>query len=239
MRTKEFDSLQESTGEHNLAGKTGGAVTLAVGMAKVFSALPGMGRLMGYWYHFVIMFEALFILTLLETGTRVARFIFQETVQQFLPERLAGNRSVNLVLNVTLELGRMRLVGLSALFRQHRHLVADDGHRQSTAGDDRPGRRHDVPAWHMPRGAATPSAPAFRWYLPWPRSSPPASRASRVGGKSLREIEVALTMARIEPLSTQPGPIRDIRVAIWDYLEKSPWCSQASGAAAHAAALPP
>ncbi len=111
MRTKEFDSLQESTGEHNLAGKTGGAVTLAVGMAKVFSALPGMGRLMGYWYHFVIMFEALFILTLLETGTRVARFIFQETVQQFLPERLAGKRSVNLGLNVALSLGVCGLWG--------------------------------------------------------------------------------------------------------------------------------
>jgi carbon starvation protein len=104
MRTKEFDSLQESTGEHNLAGKTGGAVTLAVGMAKVFSALPGMSTLMGYWYHFVIMFEALFILTLLETGTRVARFIFQETVQQFLPERLARNWNVCLALNVGLSL---------------------------------------------------------------------------------------------------------------------------------------
>ena len=62
-------------------------MTLAVGMAKVFSSLPGMRALMSYWYHFVIMFEALFILTLLETGTRVARFIFQETVHQFLPRR--------------------------------------------------------------------------------------------------------------------------------------------------------
>jgi carbon starvation protein len=61
-----------------LANRTGGAVTLAVGMAKVFSSVPGMKALMAYWYHFVIMFEALFILTLLETGTRVARFVFQE-----------------------------------------------------------------------------------------------------------------------------------------------------------------
>ncbi|MEI8373094.1 MAG: carbon starvation protein A [Planctomycetota bacterium] len=102
MTPKEFDWLQASTGEKNLAGKTGGAVTLAVGMAKVFSSLPGMSSLMSYWYHFVIMFEALFILTLLETGTRVARFIFQETVHQFLPKSLAQRRDVNLVLNVAL-----------------------------------------------------------------------------------------------------------------------------------------
>ena len=93
MATKEFESLQASTGEGNLAGKTGGAVTLAVGMAKVFSSLPGMRSLMSYWYHFVIMFEALFILTLLETGTRVARFIFQETAHQFLPKTLARRRT--------------------------------------------------------------------------------------------------------------------------------------------------
>jgi carbon starvation protein len=111
MQPKEFDRLQESTGEHNLAGKTGGAVTLAVGMAKVFSALPGMSTLMGYWYHFVIMFEALFILTLLETGTRVARFIFQEAVQQFLPERLAEKRSVGMGLNIVLSVGVCALWG--------------------------------------------------------------------------------------------------------------------------------
>jgi len=58
-------------------------VTLAAGMAAIFSKLPGMKTMMSYWYHFVIMFEALFILTLLETGTRVARFVFQETASQF------------------------------------------------------------------------------------------------------------------------------------------------------------
>jgi carbon starvation protein len=76
---KELTALEQGTGEH-LVGRPGGAVTLAVGMAKVFSGVPGLGALMSYWYHFVIMFEALFILTLLETGTRVARFVFQETV---------------------------------------------------------------------------------------------------------------------------------------------------------------
>jgi len=73
----ELKSLEEGTQE-SLVGRTGGAVTLAVGMAAVFARF-GRG-LMSYWYHFVIMFEALFILTLLETGTRVARFVFQESV---------------------------------------------------------------------------------------------------------------------------------------------------------------
>jgi carbon starvation protein len=104
MTPKEFDALQSSTGERNLAGKTGGAVTLAVGMAKIFSKMLGSAALMAYWYHFVIMFEALFILTLLETGTRVARFIFQETVQQFLPQAAARRPYVNLALNVTLSM---------------------------------------------------------------------------------------------------------------------------------------
>lgn len=76
---RELPALEQGVGE-TLTGRTGGAVTLAVGMAKVFSSLPGMGALMSYWYHFVIMFEALFILTLLETGTRVARFVFQEAI---------------------------------------------------------------------------------------------------------------------------------------------------------------
>jgi carbon starvation protein len=78
LRTKELATLEAGTQE-KLAGRVGGAVTLAVGMAKVFSSVPGLNAAMAYWYHFVIMFEALFILTLLETGTRVARFVFQET----------------------------------------------------------------------------------------------------------------------------------------------------------------
>jgi carbon starvation protein len=87
----ELKSLEEGTRE-SLTGRTGGAVTLAVGMAKVFSSLPGLKQLMSYWYHFVIMFEALFILTLLETGTRVARFVFQETATQFRPRAAIGGK---------------------------------------------------------------------------------------------------------------------------------------------------
>jgi carbon starvation protein len=62
----------------DVAHRPGGAVSLAVGMASVFSALPGMKHLMAYWYNFALMFEALFILTTVDTGTRVARFLVQE-----------------------------------------------------------------------------------------------------------------------------------------------------------------
>ena len=84
LKPVEFDQLKEEAGvKEELSGRTAGAVTLALGMAKILADLPGMRPLMSYLYHFVIMFEALFILTLLETGTRVARFIFQETLTQF------------------------------------------------------------------------------------------------------------------------------------------------------------
>uniref|UniRef100_UPI0026208664 carbon starvation CstA family protein n=1 Tax=Geobacter sp. TaxID=46610 RepID=UPI0026208664 len=62
----------------DVAGRPGGAVSLAVGMASILSALPGMRGLMPYWYNFALMFEALFILTTVDTGTRVARFLLQE-----------------------------------------------------------------------------------------------------------------------------------------------------------------
>ncbi len=77
-----LDELAGEVGE-TLAGRTGGAVSLAVGFAQIFSALPGMKMLMSYWYHFAIMFEALFILTTIDAGTRVARFLVQEFVGKF------------------------------------------------------------------------------------------------------------------------------------------------------------
>jgi len=64
--------------EVDIVGRPGGAVSLAVGMASILGSIPGMKGLMPYWYNFALMFEALFILTTVDTGTRVARFLVQE-----------------------------------------------------------------------------------------------------------------------------------------------------------------
>jgi carbon starvation protein len=78
LQPQEIDRLEAESGEKNLRGRTGGAVTLALGIAKIFDSIRGLSGLMKYWYHFAIMFEALFILTTIDTGTRVARFLVGE-----------------------------------------------------------------------------------------------------------------------------------------------------------------
>jgi carbon starvation protein len=77
LHTVNLDLFSREVGE-KLAGRTGGAVSLAIGMAQIFRGLPGMDRLLAYWYHYAIMFEALFILTTIDAGTRVARYVMQE-----------------------------------------------------------------------------------------------------------------------------------------------------------------
>jgi carbon starvation protein len=71
-------SLAHAVGEQTLLNRAGGAPSLAVGMAQIFSSTIGGERLLSIWYHFAIMFEALFILTVLDAGTRVGRFMIQE-----------------------------------------------------------------------------------------------------------------------------------------------------------------
>lgn len=77
--------LAEQMGEQTLFGRTGGAATLAVGMAMIFGTLTD-GRWLDLWYHFALMFEALFILTTLDAGTRVGRYLIQDAVRQISPE---------------------------------------------------------------------------------------------------------------------------------------------------------
>jgi carbon starvation protein len=80
-----LDQIETQVGGETLRGRTGGAVTLAVGMAQImtqaiskFSSADMVDSLIKYWFHFAIMFEALFILTTIDTGTRIARFLLQE-----------------------------------------------------------------------------------------------------------------------------------------------------------------
>ncbi len=80
-----MEQLARSVGEETLLNRTGGAPSLAVGMAHIFSGSIGGERLLGIWYHFAIMFEALFILTVLDAGTRVGRFMVQELAGRYLP----------------------------------------------------------------------------------------------------------------------------------------------------------
>jgi carbon starvation protein len=71
--------------QENVQARPGGAVSLAVGMAYIFSSIPFMKGLMSYWYHFAIMFEAVFILTAVDSGTRVGRYLLQEMIGRVIP----------------------------------------------------------------------------------------------------------------------------------------------------------
>jgi carbon starvation protein len=81
----ELGGFERGVGEQ-LQGRSGGAVSLAVGISKIFSGLPGFSKLVSFWYHFAIMFEALFILTTIDTGTRIARFLVQELAGRLHPK---------------------------------------------------------------------------------------------------------------------------------------------------------
>ena len=75
-----MQALAHAVGEQTLFNRTGGAPAFAVGMAHIFSQSLGGATVMALWYHFAVMFEALFILTILDAGTRVARFMIQDAL---------------------------------------------------------------------------------------------------------------------------------------------------------------
>lgn len=102
---EEMHRLAEGMGEKTLFGRTGGAATLAVGMAMIFSELT-RGKWLDVWYHFALMFEALFILTTLDAGTRVGRYLIQDAIRHFSP-RWGDLRSVpsNLLASVLIVAG--------------------------------------------------------------------------------------------------------------------------------------
>ncbi|MFX8199716.1 carbon starvation CstA 5TM domain-containing protein, partial [Acinetobacter baumannii] len=72
-------------GEKTILARAGGAPTLAVGMAEILHQVVGGKALMAFWYHFAILFEALFILTAVDAGTRAGRFMLQDLLGSFVP----------------------------------------------------------------------------------------------------------------------------------------------------------
>ncbi|WP_284229275.1 carbon starvation CstA family protein [Arenivirga flava] len=80
-----LQTTADNVGEESIVSRTGGAPTLALGLAHIMQQLIGGTAMMGFWYHFAIMFEALFILTAVDAGTRVARFMLQDSIGNVAP----------------------------------------------------------------------------------------------------------------------------------------------------------
>ena len=94
--------VAHEVGESTILSRTGGAPTLAVGMASILSGLLGGPALAGIWYHFAILFEALFILTTVDAGTRVCRFMIQDLVGNVVPAFKATESWTNTVIGSAL-----------------------------------------------------------------------------------------------------------------------------------------
>ncbi|TFW32003.1 carbon starvation CstA family protein [Massilia horti] len=80
-----LEQVARDVGENSIISRAGGAPTLAVGMAQILANVVGGREMMGFWYHFAILFEALFILTAVDAGTRAGRFMLQDLLGAFVP----------------------------------------------------------------------------------------------------------------------------------------------------------
>jgi carbon starvation protein len=97
ITSETLTQIAHDVGEKTILSRAGGAPTLAVGMSQILSGVVGGRSLMAFWYHFAILFEALFILTTLDAGTRVARFMIQDLAGMAVP---AWRRTDNWIANV-------------------------------------------------------------------------------------------------------------------------------------------
>jgi len=133
----EMQALAHAVGEQTLYNRTGGAPAFAVGMAHIFSNSLGGQALMALWYHFAIMFEALFILTVLDAGTRVGRFMVQDALGHVWKPlgRTSWYPSILSTSALIERLGIFSLAGGERSAGRNQFAVAAVRHCQSIAGD--------------------------------------------------------------------------------------------------------
>ena len=149
--------IAKDVGENTLLSRTGGAPTLAVGMAQILSGMFGGKAMMAFWYHFAILFEALFILTTVDAGTRVLPLHAPGSGRQRRPSvqaRPSLGQQPDRIGAGGGGLGLLPLPGRDRSARRHQHAVAAVRHRQPDAG------RHRADPVH--RGAVQDEARALR-----------------------------------------------------------------------------
>ena len=150
-------AMANDIGETTILARAGGAPTLAVGIAQILhNVLPGENT-MAFWYHFAILFEALFILTAVDAGTRAGRFMLQDLLGTFVPALQTHrilDRQPDRHRRLRGDVGLLAVPGRDRSAGWHQHLVAAVRHLQPDAGRYRADARH--------RGADQDEAPALR-----------------------------------------------------------------------------